>query len=318
MSGAILVSEAVAEAAADRLREVAPSRPVRVLEDQHAPGSLDAVEVAYFSGDLFPDRTRALAKALHLVPQLRWFHSFSAGVDHPWFQRMLAQGVRVTTSSGAAAVPIAQTALLYMLALSRDLPGWQRDQAARRWNPRDIEDLTGQRLLVVGLGPIGLELARLAAGLGMEVSGLRRTPRGDEPCETWPLERLDELLPRTDWLALALPLVPETTHLIDARRLALLPRTARVLNVGRGALIDEQALAAALEAGRLAGAGLDVFEEEPLPEARALWSHPNVIVTPHSAGTSPGNALRATEIFLDNLARYECGESLRNEVGAPR
>jgi phosphoglycerate dehydrogenase-like enzyme len=318
MSGAILVSEAVADAAADRLREVAPSRPVRVLEDQHAPGSLDAVEVAYFSGDLFPDRTRALAKALHLVPQLRWFHSFSAGVDHPWFQRMLAQGVRVTTSSGAAAVPIAQTALLYILALSRDLPGWQRDQAARRWNPRDIEDLTGQRLLVVGLGPIGLELARLAAGLGMEVRGLRRTPRGDEPCETWPLERLDELLPRTDWLALALPLVPETTHLIDARRLALLPRTARVLNVGRGALIDEQALAAALEAGRLAGAGLDVFEEEPLAEASALWSHPKVIVTPHSAGASPGNALRATEIFLDNLARYECGESLRNEVGAPR
>jgi D-2-hydroxyacid dehydrogenase (NADP+) len=316
MTGAMLVSEAVAEAAADRFAEVAPGRSCVVLQDEHAPASLADVELAYFSADLFPDRTRALARALHQVPQLRWFHSFSAGVDHPWFQRMLAQGVRVTTSSGASAVPIAQTALLYILALSRNLAGWQRDQQARRWYPRDVEDVSGQRLLVVGLGPIGLELARLGAGLGMEVIGIRRTPRGDEPCETWPLERLDALLPRTDWLALALPLVPETTHLIDARRLALLPRTARLLNVGRGALVDEAALVDALERGRLGGAGLDVFEEEPLPEASGLWSLPNVIVTPHSAGTNPGNALRATEIFFDNLVRYERGEPMRNEVNA--
>lgn len=317
MAGAILVSEEVAEAAADRLREVAPGRARVVLQDEHRAEALAEVEVAYFSADLFPDRTRALAKALHRVPNLRWFHSFSAGIDHPWFQRMLEQGVRVTTSSGASAVPIAQTALLYILALSRDLPAWLRDQQARRWNPRDIEDVSGQRLLVVGLGPIGLELARLGAVLGMDVLGLRRTPLGDEPCETWPLERLDEALPRTDWLALALPLVPETTHLIDARRLALLPPTARLLNVGRGALVDQAALVAALERGRLAGAGLDVFEAEPLPEASALWALPNVIVTPHSAGSNPGNALRATEIFLDNLARYERGEPLRNEVKPP-
>jgi phosphoglycerate dehydrogenase-like enzyme len=314
MAGAILVSEEVAEAAGERLRELAPARPVVILRDDVSPAALAGVDVAYFSADLFPDRTRVLAKALHQVQNLSWFHSFSAGVDHPWFQRLLAEGARVTTSSGASAVAIAQTALLYILALSRDLPGWQRDQHARHWNPRDVEDVSGQRLLVVGLGPIGLELARLGAALGMEVRGLRRTPRGDEPCETWPLERLDEALPRTDWLALALPLVPETTHLIDARRLALLPRTARLLNVGRGALVDEAALVAALEGGRLSGAGLDVFEVEPLPEASALWSLPNVIVTPHAAGTNPGNALRATEIFLDNLARLERGDPLRNEV----
>ena len=314
MAGAILVSEKVADGAAERVRESAPGSPLVVLRDQHEAGALAEVEVAYFSADLFPDGARALAKALHQIPQLRWFHSFSAGVDHPWFQRMLAQGVRVTTSSGASAVPIAQTALLYILALSRDLPGWQRDQQASRWNPRDIEDVSGQRLVVVGLGPIGLEIARLAASLGMEVTGLRRTPRGDEPCETWPLERLDDLLPRTDWLALALPLVPETTHLIDARRLALLPRTARLLNVGRGALVDEAALVAALASGRLGGAGLDVFEAEPLPEESALWSMPNVILTPHSAGTNPGNAARATDIFFDNLARYCRGDPLRNEV----
>jgi D-2-hydroxyacid dehydrogenase (NADP+) len=314
MTGAILVSDAVADSRARGLRDAAPERPLVVLRGDAVEGDLSQVEVAYFSGDLFPDRTRVLAKALHGAPRLAWFHSFSAGVDHPWFQAMLERGVRVTTSSGASAVPIAQTALLYILALSRDLPGWQRDQADRRWNPRDVEDVSGQLLAVVGLGPIGLELARLGAGLGMDVIGVRLTPRGDEPCETWPQGRLDELLPRADWLALALPLVPETTHLIDARRLALLKRTARLLNVGRGALVDEVALASALEGGRLAGAGLDVFEEEPLPGASPLWTLPNVIVTPHSAGTNPGNTRRATEIFLDNLARYENGEALRNEV----
>ena len=318
MAGAILVSDAVADVAAGQLRQAAPGRPLVRLAEALPDAALADVEIAYFSGDLFPERSRVLAKALHRVPHLRWFHSFSAGVDHPWFQRMLADGIRVTTSSGASAVPIAQTALLYVLALSRDLAGWQRDQQARRWNPRDVEDVAGQRLVVVGLGPIGLELARLGGYLGMDVIGVRRTPRGDEPCETVPLERLDALLPDTDWLALALPLNPETTHLMGARRLALLPPTARLLNVGRGALVDEAALARALDAGALAGAGLDVFEEEPLPEASPLWAHPRVIVTPHSAGTNPGNARRATEIFVDNVGRFERGEPLRNEVRDPR
>lgn len=320
MAGAILVSEWIEARYGDALRAAAPGRPLAVLRGEGLDGDAAAVEVAFFSGDLFPGGAPSLARALHQAPGLRWLHVFAAGVDHPFFQRLLARGVRVTTSSGAAAVPIAHTVMLYLLALSRDLPGWGRDQAARRWNPRDVEDLQGRRLAVLGLGPIGLEVVRLAQAFRMDVVGVRRTPHGDEPCETWPLARLDALLPGVEWLVLALPLAAETRHLLDARRLALLRRGARVVNVGRGALVDEAALAAALESGHVAGAGLDVFEVEPLPEGSPLWAHPRVIVTPHASGTNPGNYVRAAEAFLANLARFARGEPLANEAlssGAP-
>ena len=150
----------------------------------------------------------------------------------------------------------------------------------------------------------------------MRVVGFRRTPRGDEPCEMRRLAELDAALPELDWLVLAVPLTDDTRRLMDARRLALLPARARLINVGRGPLVDEAALAEALAAGRLAGAALDVFEVEPLPPESPLWTLPRVIVTPHSAGTSPGNHLRAAELFLENLGRFERGEPLRNEIRA--
>lgn len=277
-------------------------------------GEPAAVELAYFSGDVFPDHVRDFALALRDAPHLRWLHTFSAGVDHPWFQQLRARGVRLTTSSGAHAAPIAQTVLLYLLALSRDLPAWLDAQRRRAWERHEITDLQGLVLGVVGLGPIGLEVARLGAACGMRVIGARRTPRGDEPCETWPLARLDELCARADALVLALPLTDDTRHLFDAARLARMKRGAWLVNVGRGALIDEPALVEALREGRLGGAGLDVFETEPLPPESPLWGLPNVIVTPHASGDTPGNQVRASEIFLDNLGRFARGEPLRNEV----
>ncbi|MEN8184113.1 MAG: D-2-hydroxyacid dehydrogenase, partial [Myxococcota bacterium] len=273
------------------------------------------VRIAFFSGDcLETDRAREFMIAALKSANLKWLHSSSAGVDHEIFHRFLERGVRLTTSSGVHAVPIAQTVLLYLLALSRDLPGWLEAQRERRWQPRAIHDLQGDRVAVVGLGPIGLEIARLTGALGMEVIGLRRQPRGDEPCETFGLERLAELAPTLDWMVLALPLHPETHHILDAKTLALLPARARVINIGRGALVDERALAAALREERLAGAALDVFEVEPLPEESPLWQLPGVILTPHSSGTNRGNDERAAALFLDNLGRFRAGEPLRNEV----
>ena len=315
MPGAILVSDWVAERFGDALRRAAPDRPLAVLRGgESVDGDPAAVEVAFFSGDLYPVRTRELVLALRDAPRLGWLHSFAAGVDHPWFQSLLARGIRLTNSPGASAVPIAHTVMLYLLALSRDLPGWQRDQAAARWAPRAIEELSGRRIGVLGLGAIGVEIARLAAAFGMRVTGFRRTPAGDEPCETLPLAELDRVLPELDWLVLALPLTAETERVLDARRLALLPKHARVVNVGRGPLVDEAALAAALAEGRIAGAALDVFEVEPLPPESPLWRLPNVIVTPHSSGTSPGNLFRSADLFVENLERWVRGEPLRNEI----
>ncbi len=277
-------------------------------------GDAAAVEAAFFSGDVFPDRVRDFVLALRDSAGLRWLHSFSAGVDHPWFQALRARGVRLSTSSGAQAVPIAHTVLLYLLALARDFGRWQDAQRRRAWEQHDFRDLQGLTLAVVGLGPIGLEVARLGTAFGMRVIGARRTPAGTEPCETWPLSRLDALLEVADAVVLALPLTDETRELFSAARLARMKRGAWLINVGRGALVDEPALVAALQSGALGGAGLDVFAVEPLPPESPLWSLPNVIVTPHNSGDTPSNLPRACEIFLDNLARYRRGEPLRNEV----
>jgi phosphoglycerate dehydrogenase-like enzyme len=315
MPGTLLVSDGVEARWSKEMDEIAPDLPRQVSRPLGEAPDFGSIEVVYFSGDIFPERTREFAIAALKAENLRWMHTFSAGIDDAFFQTLLGRGVRITTSSGAHAVPIAHTVMLYLLALSRDLPGWLRDQADRRWNPRDVRDLQGLHLGVVGLGPIGIEVARLGPAFGMQVTGLRRMVRGDEPCETWTLDRLDELLPWVDALVLALPLTPDTRHLVDAAALDRLKPGALLVNVARGGVVDEDALVAALRTGRVGGAGLDVFAEEPLPASSPLWSLPGVIVTPHSSGTNPGNALRASEIFLDNLGRYVRGEGMRNEVG---
>lgn len=314
MSGAILISDWVEERYGPRIAALAPRAPRVVLRAGEAAGDVGPVEIAYFSGDVFPERVREFVLALRDAKRLRWLHTFSAGVDHPWFQALRQQGIRLTTSSGAHAVPIAQTVALYLLALTRGLPAWLDAQRRRAWERHPIRDLQELVLGVVGLGPIGLEVARLGAALRMRVVGVRRRPRGDEPCETWPLARLDELVARVDVLVLALPLTDETRHLLDRSRLARMKRGTLLVNVARGALVDEEALAEALASGQLGGAGLDVFEVEPLPPASPLWSMPNAILTPHNSGDAPGNLDRACEIFLDNLGRFARGEPLRNEV----
>lgn len=313
MRGILLVSDAVEADWAEALDAAAPGVRRRVARPGEDPDP-EEVEVVYFSGDLYPERSREVAVAALKAGSLRWLHSFSAGVDDRFFGLLLERGVEITTSSGVQAVPIAHTALLYLLALTRDLPGWLEAQRRRAWEPRDVADLQGLTLGVVGMGPIGSEVARLGRAFGMRVVGLRRRPRGDEPCETWPLDRLAELLPRADAWVLALPLVGATRGLFDAAAFERMKPGALFVNVARGGLVDEPALVEALRSGRLGGAGLDVFEREPLPAESPLWSLPNVLVTPHSSGTTPGNHVRATRLFLENLGRYVRGEPLHNRA----
>jgi phosphoglycerate dehydrogenase-like enzyme len=314
MTAGILVSDRVVSDAGPALREAAGDFSLLVLRPGAMLADPERAQIAYFSGDLFPARAREFVLALAKAEGLRWLHVFSAGVDHPWFQQLLARGVRITTSSGASAVPIAQTVTLYLLALSRDLRSWSDAQQRKAWEPHDIVDLQQQVLGVLGMGPIGREVARLGTALRMRVVGMTRSPKGDEPCETWPLSRLRELLPLVDWIVLALPLTSETRGILSADAIARMKPGACVLNVGRGDLVDEPALVKALESGALGGAGLDVFAEEPLPPESPLWGLPNVIVTPHSSGTTPANHPRATAIFVENLRRWRKGEALVNEV----
>jgi len=279
------------------------------------------IDLAYFSLDIHPTHSRQFFSAVRKAPKLDWLHVFAAGVDHPIYTEMLARGVRLTTASGTAAVPIAQTAIAGMLMLARNFPYWLERQRERRWEPMRENvprDLGGQTAVVLGVGFIGREIARLASALGLEVIGIRRSPRGaDDPVdEMHPPGRLLEIAPRADWLFIACPLTEETRGLVSAEVVRRLPLGARVINIARGEIVDEAALIDALRGGRVAGAYLDVFQEEPLPPASPLWDLPNVFVTPHNAGASDGTDQRIYALFIDNLARWAKREALINEVGA--
>jgi phosphoglycerate dehydrogenase-like enzyme len=296
---------------------------VALPEDREARLSADAlsrVEVAFYSLDIFPDFSRQFFSAVRKAPQLSWLHVFNVGVDHPIYTEMLERGVRLTTSAGSNAEPIAHTAIGALIMLAREWPRWFAAQREHRWDPMRMDesprDLRGQTAVIVGLGAIGREIARLAQALGLKVIALRRSPKqADDPVdEMHTPDRLAEVLPRADWLILACPLTEETRNLVDGSMLARLPATARLINIARGEVVDEDALIEALRAKRLAGAYLDVFRQEPLPPESPLWDLPNVIVTPHNSSVATGNAERVYEIFVDNLARWKERGRLVNEV----
>jgi phosphoglycerate dehydrogenase-like enzyme len=295
------------------VRRMLPHLPQVVVGSDGVTGDLSAVRYA-----LFPETSRIvavrLAEALQLCRALEWVHVGHVGVEHPLFRGLLERGARLTTTRGANSHLIAQTAVLHVLAHSRRLEAWKDAQRRRAWEPHDVDDLTGQVLGVLGLGSIGARVADFGLALGMRVVGIRRRPRGDEPWEVWSLDRVDELVAIVDYLVLAAPVTDATRGVLDAERIGRLKPTAYVVNVARGALVDEWALVDALQEGRLGGAALDVFDVEPLPADSPLWSLPNVTVTPHAAGRHPVKQQRALELFAANLRRLERGEPMLNEV----
>jgi D-2-hydroxyacid dehydrogenase (NADP+) len=312
----LLCTDTVDDRHGSELRQVAPGLDVVRLEGTTHVGAadLERITVAFFSGDAFPERAPHFMQASLQTPHLNWLHTFSAGVDHPIFRGFVDRGVIVTSSSGASAPPIAQTVMMYLLALTRDLPAWSRAQATHEWQPHRITELEGMRVGIVGMGPIGLEVARLATAFGMVPIGVRRSVRGDEPCETVTFDRLGEVAASVDALVLAVPLTDDTRGVVGAALLASMRPGAFVVNVARGEVVDESALIDALRSGHLGGAALDVTTVEPLASDSPLWDLPNVILTPHSSGASERSNERAIGIFLDNLGRYVAGDELRNRA----
>ena len=312
----LLLSDNVWNAHREHIMRVAPGIDPLVYEgDEPFPDEvLDTVDIAFFSSDCWPERTRGIILSIMNAKNLKWLQTFSAGVDSPFFVQLMERGVTLTNSSGATASPIAQTAILYMLALSRDMRTWMRNQDERKWQQHKIDELDGASLAVIGMGPIGMEIARIGVAMNMKVEAVRRAAKGDEPCPTFPMSDLHAVLGRADWVASALPLTPDTRQVFDAAAFAAMRTGARFINVGRGELVDEDALVAALRSGHLAGAGLDVFATEPLPEDSPLWGMDNVIVTPHNSGSSTTSNQRSEAIFLDNLERWTNGAALNNLV----
>jgi D-2-hydroxyacid dehydrogenase (NADP+) len=298
-------------------RTIAPDLSYVALpaEGRLSDDDIARIDLAVFTADIWTgDRGPAFFKVLLRAPNAKWLHMFAAGTDDPVFAELRRRGTRLTHSAGSSATPIAHTVIMHTIALCRGARELAVAQQQRRWAERDVTDVEGRTMGIIGLGSIGAEVARLAQHFGIRVIGVRRSPHGDEPCETWPTQRLHELLPLVDDLVLTAPLTDATRNIIGATELALLPRGAHLINIGRGQLVDEPALIAALQSRHLGGAALDVFVVEPLPADNPLWDLPNVIVTPHSAGGTPLATQRAADIFAGNLGRYLRNESLINEV----
>jgi phosphoglycerate dehydrogenase-like enzyme len=277
---------------------------------------------------LLPDADIAFSAAIDrdafsALPRLRWVQSPAAGVGGMLGPELAASPVLLTSARGVRARAIAEHVLGVTIALARQLPLVIRKQAAHEWALNEIETsgrvitLAGRRMAIVGLGSIGLEVARVAAPFGMRVSAIRKRvslPRPPSVEEVLPPESLLDLLGRSDVVVLSAPLTADTQHLIGARALDRVKRGALLVNVGRGKLIDDHAVVAALEDGRLGGAALDVFTKEPLDRGSPYWDLPNVIVTPHVAGSMEDYWTPLVGLFAENLRRFEAGKPLLNVV----
>ena len=256
------------------------------------------------------------------APKLRFVQSISAGTDQYDKPALSAAGIRLASAAGVNARAVSEHAMALILALTRRLPEARDNQGKQFWrgmigDPAGREDeLGGKTLVIVGLGRIGNRLAQLAKAFDMRVLATRRDPAaGGDAHEVHGMSALKSLLPQADFVALTCPITPETERLINAETLALMKPSAALINVARGRCVDEPALIAALNAGRLTAAALDTTVEEPLAPASPLWTMPNVFVTPHSAGETRRYEDNVLDILVENLDRLSRGETqLRNQI----
>lgn len=300
----------------DRLRRDFPEHTfVRAESDPETLERIADVDIV-FGGWLTPEQVGAARR-------LRWVHSPAAGVGNMLFPEMLASAAGITNSRGNSSATMGEHVIAVTLALLRRLPLALRRQAERAWAQNEfdpsasIRTLRGARVLVVGLGSIGGEVARLAAAFGAHVVGIRRRADGPPPAGVAAVVtpgRLHDELPLADVVVLAAPQTPATTRLVGDRELAAMKDDAVLVNVSRGALVDEAALVRALETGRLRGAALDVFEREPLPLGSPLWGRSDVLMTPHVSGFHADYWPFVVGLFADNLRRFTAGQPLANPV----
>ncbi|MBI4763132.1 MAG: D-2-hydroxyacid dehydrogenase [Deltaproteobacteria bacterium] len=297
-----------------RIRQAAPEAELVIIKnkeewEQRADELISKTEVVF---------GRLPFARIGELPNLRWIQQDFAGSD--WLQNfpdLIKKDFILTNASGVHAIPIAEHILAMMLALARDFPYSFRKKGKHQWGRRGrVIELDGATLGVIGLGKIGEKTAEKAKGLNMKVLAIRRNPERSSPYvdQMYGKEGLYDLLSQSDWVVIAAPMTPETKGMIGERELKSMKKSAHLINIARGSIIQESVLIKALQEGWIAGAGLDVFEKEPLPPDSPLWDMENVIITGHFAGSTPFYFERVLEIFLENLRRYRFGEPLINVV----
>jgi len=267
---------------------------------------------------LGPDRGWSAAELLDSAPLLRWVHTRAAGVDRGQLRplhRFSEAGITVTNGSGISSAPIAEYVVMAMLAIAKGLPGLLTSQRQQVWaTPKRTRDVRGSSVLLLGFGDVGRAVWERLRPFGVAATAVRRHPSAEPGIEVVGPDAWRARIGDFDWVILTAPLSGQTRCMIGAAELAGMKADAWLLNVSRGAIVDQQALTAALREAAIGGAYLDVTEPEPLPAHSELWAMPNVIVTPHSSWLSPRFAERAAELLADNLRRWCAGQSLRNVV----
>ena len=316
----------------DQLRAVSPRLHVTQQtchdadEVAAALAAQPGVEILY-AGELPRD-------VLDIAPRLRWVQLHSAGANHILDDPIMHSPIAITTTSGIHATPIAEYAFASILAYRWRVPMWTHCQREARWPSGRWEkfarpELRGSTLGIVGYGSIGREVGRLGRAFGMRVLAFRRSadrsekgyavpdtgdPKGSIPAKFYAPGTLHDMLAECDYVVVALPLTHDTFHFVGEAELRAMKPTAYLVNIARGAIVDEGALVRALREGWIAGAGLDVFEQEPLPPDSPLWGLDNLLISPHVAGFTPRYDERATALFAENLSRYLSGKPLLNLV----
>jgi phosphoglycerate dehydrogenase-like enzyme len=290
-------------------------RDGRIRVGGHEVRAEDAApEVGWATNDLFGGPIRQYMVALLKSPNLRWMQSGAAGFDNPVFAQIVSKGARLTTNHSQA-VGISEYVLACVLDHFQRGPERRRAQQQREWARLPYREVKGSRWLVVGFGAIGQEVARRARAFGAHITGVRRNQESHELADALVSPgRVLDLLPSADVVVISLPLNSQTESLVDARFLAAMKAGSVLVNVGRGGLIDEDALLAAFGRGTPAHAILDVFRQEPLPADSPFWSHPRVALTGHASAIGSGLTARTDDLFLENLHRYLRGDTLLNEA----
>jgi phosphoglycerate dehydrogenase-like enzyme len=256
-----------------------------------------------------------LRRVLDGAPRLRWIHTCTAGFDQLLIPEIQDKQLLVTRSASAYNVPMSEFVMAYILAMAKRIPALVRSQMRHEWRPPKPDELTGRTVGIIGAGAIGTQVAQRCAALGMRVIGTKRTPE-PLPCfeVVMPPSGLPVLLAESDYVVLASPLTPETRGMMAEAELRAMKPTAYLLNIARGALIDDEALIRALKEGWIAGACLDAFREEPLPPDSPLWDLENALITPHTSYYSPHGTERGIAAFEANLRRYLDGEPLSDPL----
>lgn len=261
-------------------------------------------------------RTEAFRSAWPYAEKLQWVHATSAGVDAVLFPEIAQSEVTITNARGIFDAAIAEYVLGVILAFAKDTRGNIELQQDQQWRHRDTERIAGKQVLVVGAGSIGRQICKLCTATGMRVDGIARSARAQDPDfnAVHANDALHEQLGLADYVVVAAPLTPQTRGMFGAREFAAMQPHARFINIGRGPIVNTDALVGALQNEQIAGAGLDVFETEPLPQGHPLWRMSNVLMSAHMAGDFIGWRKALSEQFLDNFSRWRAGEPLENIV----